>query len=172
MRIRKKTRRRLDRLIVVVEVLVLIGTGAPQLVRAQGVPGSPEVPVTVVETAPPAPPPVVVEHRSLPQVADKPQPAARRTIWVTVTAYSSTVDQTDSDPFTTASGEKVRDGIVAWNGVPFDTRLRLPSHYGPKIFIVKDRLNPRATRYHIDLWMPTREQAKEWGARIIKVEIL
>lgn len=172
MRIRKKTRRRLERLIVLVEVLILVGTGAPQLVRAQSAAASPEVPVVNDELIASPPPPVTVEHRSLPDVADRPQPATRRIIWVTVTAYSSTVDQTDSDPFTTASGETVRDGIVAWNGVPFDTRLRLPSHFGSKIFIVKDRLNPRASRYIVDLWMPTREAALQWGARVIRAEIL
>ena len=36
---------------------------------------------------------------------------ARRSFYLTVTAYSSTVDQCDSDPFTTASGKTVHDSI-------------------------------------------------------------
>ena len=55
-----------------------------------------------------------------------------RTRRVVATAYSSTPDQTDSTPFTTASGTQVRDGIIAANfyigrgGEPFWTPVKIP----------------------------------------------
>lgn len=113
----------------------------------------------------------VWQDTSLPEVAAKPRPA-KYALNVTVTAYSSTVDQTDSDPFTTANGTKVRDGIMAWNGVPFGTQVRFPGFFNDKVFVVTDRLNARATHYHMDIWMPTREEAIQWGARHIRAEIL
>lgn len=153
-----------------VEILVLIGSGTPRIVRAQPDPAFVPPAAPVIEL--PASAAFEVEPRTLPEIGPRPRRPAKKTFWVTVTAYSSTVDQTDSDPFTTASGAKVRDGIVAWNGVPFGTTLRLSSHFGDKIFVVQDRLNARASKYHVDLWMPTREAAKQWGARLVKAEIL
>lgn len=107
----------------------------------------------------------------LPQAADKPRLAAKKTVKITVTAYSSTLDQTDSDPFITALGTKVRDGVIAANFLPFGTQVRFPDKFGDKIFVVEDRMHPG--RSHMaDIWMPTREMAKEWGAKYIKMEIL
>ena len=45
----------------------------------------------------------------------------------TVYGYSSTVDQCDSDPFTTASGQRARDGIVANNCLPFGKEVAIYS---------------------------------------------
>lgn len=105
----------------------------------------------------------------LPEVEDQP---VRRVIRLTVTAYSSTVDQTDGDPFTTASGSRVRDGIIAYNYLPFGTRVRFPDIFGDKVFVVQDRLNARAGQYLADIWMPSREQAKQWGHKVLRMEIL
>lgn len=90
---------------------------------------------------------------------------------VPVTAYSSTVDQTDESPFITAMGSKVRDGIVAANFLPFGTKLKIPDIFGDKIFLVEDRMNPR---YHekIDIWFPDRESALEFGLKILKIQIV
>src|SRR3989338_8592683 len=38
---------------------------------------------------------------------------------MTLTAYSSSADETDSTPFITASGSKTRHGVVASNDLPF-----------------------------------------------------
>ncbi len=107
----------------------------------------------------------------LPESHDRPQPTAKKTLFLTVTAYSSTVDQCDGDPFTTASGTQVRDGIIAANFLPIGTKVRFPDHYGNKIFVVEDRTNPRYWQ-HADIWMNTREAAKQWGARYVKMEVL
>jgi len=91
---------------------------------------------------------------------------------VETTAYSSTVDQTDSTPFITASGTTVRDGIVACNFLPFGTKIKFPEIYGDKIFIVEDRMNSRYTNNRIDIWFQTREESIDFGIKMLKVEIL
>lgn len=107
----------------------------------------------------------------LPEIPDRPQPAAKRTVHLSVTAYSSTPDQTSGDPFITASGTRVHSGTLAANFLPIGTRVRFPDHYGNKIFVVEDRM---ASRYwqHADIWMETRQAAKEWGNRYVRMEIL
>lgn len=92
------------------------------------------------------------------------------TRWITVTAYSSTPDQTDDSPFITANGKYVYDGLIAANFLPFGTEVKLPDYFGDKIFTVNDRMNSKYY-YHLDVWMPSREQAKEFGVKYLKVEI-
>ncbi|MEA3463954.1 MAG: hypothetical protein U9R14_02680, partial [Patescibacteria group bacterium] len=70
---------------------------------------------------------------------------------VIVTAYSSTPDQTDSTPFTTAFGTDVRDSIIACNFLRFGTRVRFPQVYGDKIFVVEDRMALKNS-HKIDIW--------------------
>lgn len=164
----KRSLKKIERSIVTLQVLMLFAASIPQPAQAQIEPTAVYLPANSVDSVRKV---LAESDATLPDLPAKPR-ATKRTLWVTVTAYSSTVDQTDSDPFTTASGAKVRDGIIAWNGVPFGTELRLPSHFGDKVFVVKDRLNPRASRYHVDIWMPTREAAKQWGARVVKAELL
>jgi 3D (Asp-Asp-Asp) domain-containing protein len=113
----------------------------------------------------------------LARVVSAPKPVAptlkvQRVKTIVMTAYSSTRDQTDSDPFTTASGQKVRDGIIAMNGVPFGTKVRIPEKFGNKVFVVQDRMAARHGSYRADIWMKTRHDAKQWGVKRVKVEIL
>jgi len=89
----------------------------------------------------------------------------------TITAYSSTVDQTDSDPFITASGAWVEDGIVAANFLPFGTKIRIPKLFGDKIFVVKDRMNARYNN-RVDIWFSSRQQAINFGLQNTKIEII
>jgi 3D (Asp-Asp-Asp) domain-containing protein len=89
---------------------------------------------------------------------------------VTVTAYSSTPDQTDSTPFLTASNRRVRPGIVALSrdllreytpGAPFmfgdEVEIR-----GVGVFTVEDTMNPRYEK-RVDIWFTSRNQARQWG---------
>ncbi|MEK7167531.1 MAG: hypothetical protein AAB791_00850 [Patescibacteria group bacterium] len=94
----------------------------------------------------------------------------RKKIRVAITAYSSTVDQCDGDPFTTANGKRVKDGIVAGNFLRFGTKIKIPELYGDKIFSVEDRMNPRYDK-RIDIWMETREEAKKFGVKYVEIEI-
>lgn len=91
--------------------------------------------------------------------------------YIIVTAYSSTPDQTDSTPFTTANGSRVRDGIVAANFLPFKTKIKFPEIFGDKIFTIEDRMNKRFSD-RIDIWMPSRAAAKKFGVKKVKVEVL
>jgi len=90
---------------------------------------------------------------------------------VSATAYSSTVDQCDSTPFITASGQHVRDGIIATNFLPFGTKVRIPDIYGDKVFEVQDRMNARYNT-RIDIWMGSRNEAMQFGLKQVKVEVL
>lgn len=90
--------------------------------------------------------------------------------YVLVTAYSSTIDQSDDTPFITANGKIVYDGLVAANFLKFGSEVRFPDHFGDKVFTVNDRMNKKYSD-RIDVWMPTREQAIQFGTRYLKVEI-
>jgi 3D (Asp-Asp-Asp) domain-containing protein len=83
-----------------------------------------------------------------------------RRVWVT--AYSSTPEETDADPFITASGESVHRGIVATNFLPFGTKIKIPELFGDQIFIVTDRMHPRKKNF-VDIWMPTKQEALRFG---------
>jgi len=91
--------------------------------------------------------------------------------WITVTAYSSTIDQCDSSPFFTASGTHVHNGTIASNFLKFGTKVRFPSVYPDRIFIVEDRMNARFNN-RVDIWFPTRDEAKKFGAKWLEIEIL
>lgn len=105
----------------------------------------------------------------LPRAANK---LAKKVFSVTMTAYSSSVDETDGDPFTAASGTKVHDGMIAYNFLPFGTKVRFPDRFGDKVFVIEDRMNARHGRYSTDIWMPSKDAAKQWGARVVRMEIL
>lgn len=91
---------------------------------------------------------------------------------VTVTAYSSTEWETQGDPFITASGKRVEDGIVANNFLPFGTEIKLPEIFGDKIFIVQDRMHFRKSDYHFDVWFSSYKQALNFGAQTSSIEIV
>lgn len=90
---------------------------------------------------------------------------------LTITAYSSAPDETDDTPFITASGEHVRDGIVATNLLPFGTKVKIPALFGDKVFVVEDRMHPRMTN-RLDIWMPTKSDAKRFGLHQAEIIIL
>ena len=91
--------------------------------------------------------------------------------YVIATAYSSTPDQTDASPFIAASGRRVYDGMVAANFLRFGTKIRMPQVFGDKIFTVDDRMHPRFAR-RIDIWFPSKNQALQFGAKRLKIEIV
>lgn len=103
------------------------------------------------------------------KITEKKEEVPKRKMRVLATAYSSTVDQTDSTPFITANGTHVHDGTMAANFLKFGTRVKFPSLYGDKIFIVEDRMK---SDYKVDIWFPTRQEAKNFGAKWVEIEIL
>lgn len=113
--------------------------------------------------------------------------AGREVLEVTMTAYSSTVDQTDDSPFTTSTLQPVRSGIVAVSRdllaeqLPYGTTLRVLEAHGegekcgawqiPMLLEVQDTMHLRK-RNQIDLWLPSRDEALQWGYCQATVEII
>ena len=91
-------------------------------------------------------------------------------MYVTVTAYSSTKDQTDGNPFLTGLGTPVRDGIIAANFLPIGTVVRFPDKFGEKIFVVEDRMHEKYG-LQVDIWISEQEEAKKFGIQYLKMEI-
>ena len=91
-----------------------------------------------------------------------------KTFGVIATAYNALPEQTDSTPFITASGERVRVGIIAANWLPFGAELKING----QIYIVKDRMSKKYDYPHIDIFMWELEEAKEFGVRELEVELV
>lgn len=115
-----------------------------------------------------------VQNNSLLAVSSpfNPEPEVAQKIKVVVTAYSSTPWETWGDPFITAAGTGVREGIIANNLLPFGTRVRFPEIYGDKIFVVEDRMNSRKGYYHVDVWFSSYQEALSFGAKKTYIEVL
>lgn len=104
----------------------------------------------------------------------------RQTTWMTMTAYSSDVGQTDDSPCIPAlhtynlcehyEQEGAQD-TIATNFLPLGTKVRFPDLYGDKVFTVRDRMNKRYGRGRGDFWMPTRGEAITFGVQQVKMEI-
>lgn len=91
-----------------------------------------------------------------------------------ITAYSSSWDETTGIPgkpgLITASGKPVADGVVAYNHLPFGTRLRInaPGFEG-RTFTVLDRT--AEGRQNLDIWMSTKQDAINFGVLITDIEV-
>lgn len=137
---------------------LLTTSSKPQVVHASVV----TVPTFEAQTPAPAEDP-----------APTPSPiTVKKTMTVTATAYSSSPDQTDDTPFITSNGKRVYDGLIAANWLPYNTKIRIPDMFGDKIFTVNDRMNARYASGRFDVWMPSREAAKQFGLRHVRVEIV
>ena len=91
---------------------------------------------------------------------------------VIITGYSSTPWETDNDPYITAAGTFVRDGIVANNYLSIGTKIRIPELFGDKIFVVEDRMSWEKGNYQFDVWFENYFEALKFGAKKTYVEIL
>lgn len=99
----------------------------------------------------------------------------KRSGYYKLTAYNSEAAQTDASPCTTANGFNVCEyGVedtVAANFLPFGAKVRVPDLFGDRVFIVRDRMNPRFDNY-IDVWMREKSDAIKFGVQYAKVEVL
>ncbi|OGF25241.1 hypothetical protein A2331_06035 [Candidatus Falkowbacteria bacterium RIFOXYB2_FULL_34_18] len=98
-----------------------------------------------------------------------------KTNYYTVTAYNSEAGQCDDTPCISANGfnlckHNIEDS-VATNAFPFGTKIRMPELFGDRIFIVRDRMNKRYVA-RFDVWMKNKEDAKKFGIKVTKIEIL
>ena len=158
-------------LIIVISVGILIGllpifeTKSPE---AEGGAG-----VWVTEERPPERLAMIGENSLLPiSNPSEPEPQVAQKIRVVVTAYSSTPAQTDDNPYITAAGTWVKEGIIANNLLPFGTKIRIPELYGDKIFVVEDRMHRKKGYYHVDIWFASYGEAKNFGAKRTFIEVL
>lgn len=83
-------------------------------------------------------------------------------------AYNSEENQTDSDPFTMASGKRVYAGAVANNCLPFGTKIKVNG----KVKVVEDRMNSRYGCEHFDIWMGSYDEAIAFGRKTMAYEII
>lgn len=115
-------------------------------------------------------------QKAQPLVQVKGRKFVRSTSNVMATAYSSTVDQTDSSPCTTANGFNVckhnQENVIAANFLPFGTRVRMPDMFGDRVFVVQDRMNARYRNGRVDIWMKTRTAALKFGVKQVALEVL
>lgn len=106
-----------------------------------------------------------------------------RSMVVRATAYNSLPRQTDSTPFVTATGTRVRFGTVALSRdllrqFPYGTRVsledlsgRYDALLGGRTFVVEDTMHARMVNT-VDVWMSTQSQALAWGHRDIRITAL
>lgn len=92
-----------------------------------------------------------------------------REIFATVYAYNSEVGQTDADPYTMASGNQVYDGAIACpEFIVFGIKVEIKG----KIYTCEDRMGEHyRDKNYFDIWMPTKEEANEWGEVGTQVKI-
>jgi 3D (Asp-Asp-Asp) domain-containing protein len=89
---------------------------------------------------------------------------------VMASAYNSEEGQTDSTPWTTASGSQCREGVIAANHLPIGTKVLIEG-FGNQVFTVEDRMNKRYNK-RIDIWMRHHSDAMKFGVRKIKYYVL
>jgi len=114
---------------------------------------------------------IIINANSLLQASSPSMSELASRFLVHVTAYSSSVDETDSTPYVTASGTRARDGVIAANFFPLGTRVKIPELFGDKVFVVEDRMHNRFTD-RIDVWMPSKWSALHFGKKQAEVEIV
>ncbi len=115
---------------------------------------------------------------------------APRVMYLTATAYTSSVRETDSTPYITATGARTRLGIIAVSRdmlreLPYGSRVKLEDLGTPRglgkgrfyylfnnrVFVVEDTMHPRMQR-RIDVWLPDRNTAIRFGVRNVRVTII
>ena len=98
----------------------------------------------------------------------KPQETAKSEATGEFSAYNSEENQTDSDPYTMASGKRVYEGAIANNCLDFGTKVKVNG----KIKIVEDRMNSRYDCDHFDIYMSDHDKAMEFGRKTLEYEII
>jgi 3D (Asp-Asp-Asp) domain-containing protein len=84
------------------------------------------------------------------------------------TAYTAIVSQTDSTPTITASNQKIREGVVANNCLPFGTKIKVNN----RIYEIQDRMNERYRCDNFDIYLLKHSEALDFGRQTLKYEII
>ena len=92
-----------------------------------------------------------------------------------ITAYNSEAGQTDDSPCITASNFNVcNNGVedtIAANFLPFGAKVKIPELFGDRVFTVRDRMNRRFSN-RVDVWMIEKQDAKQFGVKYAKIQVL
>lgn len=96
-------------------------------------------------------------------------PPIHNVVMAEVSAYTSSIDETDETPDITASGERTRDGVAACpSRYKFGTKIEI----GGKEYVCLDRMNARyRDGNYFDIWIEGKKEALEWGRRTLSVNI-
>ena len=126
----------------------------------------------------------IVNHRTArrlaPQTLHVDLPSSRDSssvakVWyMEVSAYSPRVCETDSDPLTMASGQKVRVGAIAsdWTLLPEGSLVRIPGYNNGQPCICLDT-GGSIKGFKLDIFLWSTDAAIQWGRRkAVPVEIL
>lgn len=162
------------------QVAILAATGAASALPA--LPAQTVVASAVQQAMAPVTPAPALASNAASTVGSAESYAASRTgrsVVARATAYNSLGNQTDSTPHITATGTRTRPGVVALSRdmlrlFPYGTRVRITPLNGShpyvngRIFIVEDTMHARKTN-QVDIWMPTRSQAMQWGVRSVRI---
>ncbi len=98
-------------------------------------------------------------------------------MWVRLTAYAPLDPNAtegmcfSGNPRITASGTSAREGIVAANFLPFGTKIRIPSIFGKRDFIVEDRMGSSFTNT-VDILVSSKQEAFSFGTKRAYIEII
>ncbi|WP_036198589.1 3D domain-containing protein [Meiothermus ruber] len=115
---------------------------------------------------------------------------APKVMTLKATAYTSSVRETDSTPFITATGARTRIGIIAVSRdmlreLPYGSKVMLEDLGTPggknkgrfnylfknRVFVVEDTMHPRK-REQLDVWLPDRSTAIRFGVRYVRVTVI
>jgi len=89
---------------------------------------------------------------------------------VIVTKYNATVEQCDANPTITASGEKVKEGVIA---CPVYLKFGTIVWVDGEQYVCKDRMNKRYQHTpHFDIFSWNIEEAKQFGRQYKTIEII
>ncbi len=106
---------------------------------------------------------------------EKERVPAKRSLEVTATAYNSLKSQTYGNPFETAWGDTLKEGMKAIaisrdlldSGLTYGTKVKIEDLPGK--YVVMDKMNARWTK-KIDIYMGTsRTNALDWGKKEVTI---
>lgn len=90
-------------------------------------------------------------------------------VYAEISAYTSSVDETDDTPFLTASGAVTGHGTLACpRKYPFGTKVEIAG----KLYTCEDRMAQKyRDREVFDMWTESKSIAYQWGRRNVNVKI-
>lgn len=115
--------------------------------------------------------PIVIKSESAHAMEIIIEPVKEREILLaTITAYTSSTDETDASPWVNASGGRPGHGSVACPArLDFGQRVLIAG----KEYVCDDRM---AKRYRdvnfFDIWVETKNEAYNFGRQVLEIEIL